>query len=354
MWHNRLISKCESLGVDSVTLKWLESYLSGRHQVVTVDGVFSQSEEVLAGVPQGSILGPTLFLLYINDLPAAITNQSLLYADDCTVIQTVPKPSARIQSRQTLQGDIDNLVEWAKVNQLKFAAHKTQVMTLSRRRDRRAMGLDPLVMDGVELEEVNSLKLLGVEIDSEGSAKLQIKQKAATAAKLVGMLRKQSRFLSESARFHVYVACIRPILDYCSVIFVNVPPGTLQLLDNVQRRASLLFPSLRDKLDSLSLRRDVAGLCQLHRIVNGSAPSLLTETMRVEPLRSTRQTRQSESSMGALQPPRSRTTFHQMSFLPYYIQRWNKIPEWIIFQETMGGFKRELARWLRMQPVYQQ
>ena len=86
------------------------------------------------------------------------------------------------------------------------------------RRDRDNLGVLPLRMDGTELEEVESMKLLGVKIDSVGSAKWHVREKAAIAAKLVGMLRRQSNFLSESARFHVYVACIRPIFEYCSPI----------------------------------------------------------------------------------------------------------------------------------------
>ena len=347
VWHRRLLMKCESMGVDSITLKWLESYLSGRKQVVKIDGILTSCEEVKAGVPQGSILGPTLFLLFINDVPEAITNRALIYADDCTIVQGVPKPSARNQCRRQLQQDIDNLVDWAEVNKMQFAAHKTQLMTLSRRRDRNTVRLEPLVMNGVELEEVNNMKLLGVDIDNEGSAKLHVKQKAATAAKLVGMLRRQSQYLSESARYHVFVSCIRPLLEYCCPLFNNIPIGALQLLDNVQRRAANLFPSMSNLLDSLELRREVAGLSQMYRIVNGSAPQMLLDSLRVEPLRATRLTRQSESSMGSLQPPRSRTTHHQMSFLPFYIRRWNVLPDDVTLCNGLADFKRRVAHHLR-------
>ena len=90
-----------------------------------------------------------------------------------------------------------------------------------------------LTMAGVHLDEVQCLKLLGVQKDTEGSAKAYVKQKASTAAKLVGMLRKQSKALSEDARYHIYVSCIRPIFEYCSPIFSNVPVGTLALLDKI-------------------------------------------------------------------------------------------------------------------------
>ena len=234
-----------------------------------------------------------------------------------------------------------------------FAAHKTQVMTISRRRDRDDGVFGALHMNGTELDEVNHLKLLGVDINCEGSAKLHVKQKAETAAKLVGMLRRQSPFLSEEARYHVYASCIRPIIDYCGPIFANAPVGSLRLLDRIQDRAARLFPTQVSRLDCLALRRDVAGLCQLHRIVHGTAPPMVMSHMGVEPLRTTRTTRQSESSLGALQIPRSRSTFHKNSFLPYYIRIWNRLPERIVFQETLQAFKRMTAEFLRTsQPAY--
>lgn len=348
VWHSRLLVKCESMGIRGNLLDWLRSYLSNRKQLVAVDGVCSDPEPVCAGVPQGSILGPVLFLLYINDIPAALKSQPLIYADDCTLMQTIVKPVVRREKNEELQADLDSILSWADVNQMKFAAHKTQVMKVSRRRDRNSEeSLGLLNMGGTTLERVQKLKLLGVEFDESGSAKQHVANKAATAAKLVGMLRRQSPFLTENARFHIYVSCIRPIMEYCSPIFMNVPSGTLALLDRVQSRAARLFPTVRDKLDSLALRRDVAGLCQLYRIVHQSAPRLVVDSLKVWPLRVSRTTRTSEASLGALEPPKSKTAFHQNSFLPYYINCWNNLSDDVLFADSLDVFKRGAARQLR-------
>ena len=139
----------------------------------------------------------------------------------------------------------------------------------------------------------------------------------------------------------------RPIFEYCSPITNNTPSTTLQLLEKIQNRAAKLFPSLAHKLDSLTLRRNIAGLSQLYRIVNGTAPQMLLNSICPKPLRSVRTTRQGEASLGALRLPRSRTDFHQKSFLPYYINLWNSLPDSTLFCGSLDAFKRAAASVLR-------
>ena len=183
-------------------------------------------------------------------------------------------------------------------------------------------------------------------MDREGSSKSHVQAKAASAAKM-GLLRRQSMFLSESATHHVYISCIRPILEYCSPLFSNVPQGTLALLDKVQSRACHLFPSKKDLLDPLCLRRDVAGLCVLHQIVHGGAPKLVSEQLPVKPVCPSRSTRGSESNLAALQVPKCRTEFYRQSFLPKYIRSWNDVDQSILLELSTKRFKSELAKHLR-------
>ena len=125
-------------------------------------------------------------------------------------------------------------------------------------------------MEGVPLEEVRELKLLGITFDNSGTATRHILSKAKTAGKLVGMLRRQSPFLSEAARFQIYVATIRPIIEYGCPVFVNAAQYALDALDKVQERAQRLFPD--KKLDLLKLPRDVSDLCLLYSVISGSSP----------------------------------------------------------------------------------
>jgi hypothetical protein len=346
VWHKRLLLKCKAMGICGKLLAWLADYLFERKQVVSVNECLSNVQQTAAGVPQGSLLGPLLFLIYINDLPDSLHSIAIIFADDCSLIMPVPRPGLRESKRASLQEDIDSISEWAVINQMNFAPSKTQLMTISRRKDRGSESA--LYMAGSELSSVSSLKLLGVEFDEDCAVNDHILAKAATAGKLVGMLRRQACYLSEKARYHIYVATIRPILEYSSPVFVNAPEGTLGVLDRIQNRAARLFPTLAHRLDSLELRRDVSGLCQLYRLVNQSAPALVHRHLRFKFLRVARTTRQSEATnLRALEIPRSRTVNHQRSFLPRYVRIWNKLENTTVFAESMSSFKKRACEELR-------
>jgi hypothetical protein len=348
VWHKRLMLKCVAMGITGNLCRWLRDYLCNRGQKVTVDRCTSSALPTGAGVPQGSILGPILFLIYINDMPDILESIPLIFADDCTLLTKVPRPASRPAKRATLQRDIDNICQWASVNQLKFAPAKTQLMTISRRHDRHSDN-QLITMAGTVLSEVTTIKLLGVQLASDGSVKDHILAKIATAGRLVGMLRRQSKYLSEQARFHIYVATIRPLLEYCCPVFINAPIGHLAAMDRVQARATRLFPSLSHRLDPLTLRRDLAGLCQLYRIVDHSAPALVRRLLKFDYLKVNRSTRASESTnLRALHIPKSRTTFHQQSFLPRMARLWNRLSDATVFADTMAKFKKQACSELRL------
>ena len=347
VWHKRLLSKCHSLGIRGNLHVWLTSYLLNRSQTVGIDGIFSGALPIGAGVPQGSILGPTLFQIYIDDLCANMSSRSLLFADDCTLLVGVSGKRNRSNARTILQHDLDSCCEWADINQMSFAAHKTQVITFSRKQDAHSRQVVPLRMRGTELEEVKSIKLLGVTFGDDGSNKIHLKEKVGTTGKMLGLLRRQAPFLSESARYHVWIACMRPVLEYCSPILTGVPSGLLESLERVQNRAARLFPSKAHLLDPISLRREVAGLSQLHRIVHGTAPPLVRGAIQPVPFTNQRTTRGSESRMGSLATPFSRTEAHRQSFLPHYIRSWNCLPDEQTFNMNLSSFKHEISKWLR-------
>jgi hypothetical protein len=348
VWHSKLITKAKTLGIDGNLLAWLTDYLKGRNQRVCVDGKLSRSAELKAGVPQGSILGPVLFILFINDLPEAINNMPLLFADDLSVIGTIASSNHREALWKSLQEDIDSLLEWADENQMQFAPHKTQALLISRKKDRWQN--PTLSMISSDIEETSHLNLLGVSFAHNGSVTDHLLRKAATASKLVAMLRRKRQYLSERARRHLYVALIRPLLEYGSPIFGNAANYALDAVDSVNKRAHKLFPSL--PLDSLCLRRHESALCLMYRIVHGTAPDLLTERLKPRIYVQSRATRSYERTNNfQMEVPRSRTKHHQLSFLPMYIRLWNGLSDECVFSKDLQTFKSAVNRELRHRRV---
>jgi hypothetical protein len=351
VWHKRLLQKAEAAGLRGQLYVWLENYLSNRVQVVAVDGVMSDALDIQAGVPQGSILGPIMFLLYINDLPAVTKSLPLLFADDCTLVQVAKSTSHRLTCWQTLQNDLEAVMEWSHLNQLKFAPHKTQSLLISAKKDKQApLAHKPLSLEHVSIEEVQSLKLLGVSFSSKGALSEHIMAKAKIAGKLVGMLRRQSCYLNEYARFRIYVSTIRPIMEYGSPVFINAARYALCALDSVQKRAQKLFPT--KVLDSLELRRNVSGLTVLYSIVNSTAPVLVRQQIPTPLHLFARSTRlEQQSNLRQLAIPKSRTLCHQKSFMPYFCRLWNTMPTKVVYAESDQEFKKLACNILRTRQI---
>ena len=120
--HRRLLAKLDFYGIRNSNLQWISSFLSARKQRVTLNGTQSSWHSVISGLPQGTVLGPLLFLLYINDLVIDISSEIRLFADDCIVCRTITHQS----DCMALQADIDILLNWSNTWQMKFNPSKCQ------------------------------------------------------------------------------------------------------------------------------------------------------------------------------------------------------------------------------------
>ena len=122
--HKRLIGKLKSYGIEYYTLRWIQAFLSDRVQQVNVNGTNSEWANITSGIPQGSVLGPILFVLYINDLPENIVSNVYMFADDTKVFKTITSPNAQ----HTLQNDLDYLTSWSSKWLLRFHPDKCNLM----------------------------------------------------------------------------------------------------------------------------------------------------------------------------------------------------------------------------------
>ena len=215
--HAPLIDLLSSLNCPPSLLKWSHSYLSSRSQQVVLNGSSSSSLPVLSGVPQRSILGPILFLIYINgitSIPLSPSSTLILYADDILIF----RPIDNELDLSTFQNDLNSISLWLSTNFLSLNPSKSKYMFLSYRRSIFINSLPPLCLSGSPLELVTEFKYLGVTISSL-SWSPHISNICAKARKLLDLLYRQLYFYSDtSTLLHLYISLIRPHLEYCSFL----------------------------------------------------------------------------------------------------------------------------------------
>ena len=253
--HEKLLLKLFNYGVRGHTLNWIRGFLNNRGQSVVINGVKSNNVPVCSGVPQGSVLGPILFLIYINDLPVGLKSKTRLFADDTAVYLsfTTQKSSA------ILQRDLDMLQEWERAWDMHFNPSKCQVIHITKRRT-------PLntsyTLHNTTLEAVTSAKYLGVTISDDLSWHKHINSMTQKANKTLGFLRRNLKVTSENLKSTAYKTLVRPQLEYCSPIWSPHTTTCISQIEMVQRRAARWIKhdyartsSVSDMLTSLGLRR---------------------------------------------------------------------------------------------------
>ena len=162
--HKLLIAKLNSFGITGIENKWFKSYLNNRTQCVSINGTISNPKTIMSGVPQGSILGPLLFLLFINDMSDSIMNSTVdMYADD-TLIYFCHRDVKTIET--CLNNDLASLSKWLDDNLMKANVSKTNVMLLGTSAKTSRINHINVVMNNCTVEKVNSFKYLGVNIDA--------------------------------------------------------------------------------------------------------------------------------------------------------------------------------------------
>jgi len=188
------------------------AFLVSRRQRVVVNGCSSDWAPVSSGVPQGSILGPLLFLLYVNDIGVCIESQTRLFADDCTIFRDV----AGREDCEALQSDLHHLYQWAHKWQLHLNLSKCKALCISNKR------MPPTYtyhLNGVSLEWVDSFTYLRVKITHKLCWSEHVTSAAAKANRILSLLRRSMYGCSEEAKKRAYVALVRPHLEYCSPVW---------------------------------------------------------------------------------------------------------------------------------------
>ena len=346
--HAPLITKLQQLGLDPNIVSWVREYLSGRSQCVVCNGAASEYLLVISGVPQGSVLGPLLFLIYINDLTDLDISEGsevVLYADDILLY----RPVLSDDDFAALQSDINKIQTWAASNLMTFNVAKCKVMHVSRKRSPLSP-TTPIMLNGSILEVVTTYKYLGLHISSDLSWSYHIQSICSKARKVLGLLyRKYYRFSDQATLLQLYTSLVRPHLEYAASVWDPYHQRDIQLLEKTQKFAcrmctktwSASYHELLHalQLPTLSNRRLFLKLCTIFKIIHGACyfpPNVIC----------VRDTRTHIGRPLMLNQPFARTNSYFYSFVPNSVSQWNRLPEYVISHYSVQSFKQALTQHL--------
>ena len=338
VWHDGLIFKLEQNGISGNLLKLFQNYLSNRKQRVVLNGSYSDYSNVESGVPQGSVLGPLLFLVYINDLERNIKSNVNFFADDTMLFSIVKDPEI---SANDLNHDLDVIRQWAHQWKLQFNPDPTKQATEVLFSCKKSSPNHPEIMfNGTVVAKVNEQKHLGLILDSRLSFKKHLNEKIIKAKKNLGIIKHLSIFLPRKTLDQMYKALVRSHLDYCDIIY-HMPSSQTQLgatltalmekTEKIQYQAALAVTgawqgSNRSKLyeelgwESLSERRWCRRILQIHKIVCDKTPSYLKDK-----LPRLRRPLYSQNNNNTFHEIRCKSSRYMSSFFPDAITSWNNV-----------------------------
>ena len=232
--HEIILRKLANYGVDRSALRFFASYLCNRSQKCSVNGALSSASKLTYGVPQGSILGPLLFLIYINDLPNCLDiSCAKMFADDTNI--TVPGCTFA-ELEQATNSELNNLYNWLKANKLSLNIAKTELMVISTRQKFLAENCSEIniQLDGHPISRVEHTKSLGLNIDDRLSWSNHIKDLCKKISSAIGALRRIRPLISQSTEVQIYNALIQPHFDYCAPVWDGLSSYLCEKLQKLQ------------------------------------------------------------------------------------------------------------------------
>ena len=225
--HDRLLLKLSSYGIQGGLLDWIKNYLCFRTMTVVVDGASSDAAPVISGVPQGTVLGPLLFLCYINDLPDSVSSQVRLFADDCVLY----RPIRKYADHQKLQDDLANLEKWAETWGMEFNAKKCHILSVKNKTSFFYQ------LCGEILKTVNNTTYLGINISNDLKWATHIKDICSKASSRLGFIRRNLQHCPLTTRKNAYLALVRSTLEYGAAIWDPHFKTDIDRVEKIQSRA---------------------------------------------------------------------------------------------------------------------
>ena len=339
--HNCLLYKLSYYGINGELFDWISDFLTNRHQEVILNNIHSDPCKVLSGVPQGSVLGPLLFLLFINDLPDNISSSIRLHADDVIIYRSIYSNEDMIH----LQMDLDTLSKWALDWHMTFNLDKCEHLVIT---NIRSPLCSEYKINDHSICKVSNAKYLGVTINHNLSWANHIGTISRKANAVHGFLQRNLRKCSTSIKSLAYFTYVRPILEYASVVWAPHTKCHITMLEKIQRRAARFvcnnysrYNSVTDMLNmlnwqSLEQRRNQAKSIMFYKIINNIVSVNFHQYLQP----SVAITRGHHLRFIQLQ---ARVDVYLHSFLPSTICLWNSLPANVVSSLTIDNFKNKLT-----------
>ena len=326
VWHNGLLAKLSQIGVDGTFLNTVGSYLAGRQQIVVVDNVKSEPLDVKAGVPQGSRLGPLLFIIYMNDIIEDIESDILIFADDTSLMATGSDPA---ETAQQLNRDLQRISSWATKWKVLFNAKKSKDVIFSKKCLNNS---PPLLLNETVIERVNTHKHLGLILTSSLDFSVQVNEVCLKANRKLSVLR-SVKLLNRQTLDILYKLTVRSVIDYAlPVYYKSLKQTEIGRLENLQYRAGkivsgALHYTSKEKLnlelgwESIIDRGNLLSLNIFHKIHRHETRPLIRTCMPKLDLDRQNFTQ----SKGGYIPFKYKNDKFNSSFFPNTLKIWNNL-----------------------------
>ena len=331
--HQRLLKKLEKHGIAGKVLKWIEAWLTSRKQRVVLKGESSAWEEVLSGVPQGSVLGPLLFIIFINDIDTGILSTLSKFADDCKITKKVSTD----EEANEVQTDLNTLDKWSNTWQMIFHPDKCKVMHLGHNNKKKNY-----YINGTEIKKVQEEKDLGILISEDLKPKKHVAKMVKKANRLLGMIRRTITCKNKTNIMNLYKTLIRPILDYGAAVWSPHQQTDIQKIEKVQRRATKMIKEIRNLSYKERLRK-----CNLMTLESRRRRYDLIETFKimkniskvnVQKLFTLRESQTRGHSLKIFKK-QARLNTRKYFFSQRVVNDWNKLPTEAVNAMNLVQFK---------------
>ena len=349
VWHKGLLYKLKKFGIHGKLFNWFSSYLEDRTQSVAFENQISDRVRLNAGVPQGSVLGPLLFLVYINDIGNNILSNIYLFADDTSIFTEFKNISVGID---TINRELQLIYDWSNKWKMIINPSKTKIIHFTKKPNRPQ--INSIILGDTVIEQVDVHKHLGIYLRYDLTWSNHVDETCTKALKRLGLLKANKYKLPRKCLEVCYFSFIRSILEYGSPLLTNAPNYLVDKFLKIQNEAARIVTGAKRSTSlellnqelgwpSLTVRRNNACLCIFNKLLHTHHPEYLYNCLPRNTLNTVRDERKYK-----FQPIRTSREYYSKFFIPYTVSLWNDLPLTIRQTDNNKSFKRYLKNRTRL------